>query len=157
MLLILLLASSVIASVGVPPVAVDRQSARPEIAFDEFMRLSPQARTERFGSLSAAGKAHIKRTQGERWLAANRARLSAKQLAATEAAIAFVSPDIYSRASDAAVIKRGEQLARDLSCAVGQDLAREVFLVDRPPSNAPLTWRSTIDMWLSWFSECVAS
>ena len=137
MLLILLLASSVITLMGEPPVSADRQSEPAEIAFDEFSRLSPEARTEKFRTLSAAGKAYIKRIQSQRWLAVNRSRLSAQQVAATEAAIAFVTPEIYSRTNDPAIVKRGEQVARDVSLRVGSGiceggLSRRPGQVQRP-------------------------
>jgi hypothetical protein len=152
-MLMLVLAGSVIASAADLTVRGERPPTQAEITFDEFMRLSPKARMDKFGTLSAAAKAHIKRTHGERWLAANRDRLSAKQIAATEAAIAFVTPDIYSRPSDPEITQRGEQVAHDVGCALGQESAREAFLIDRPPSGSPPTWRSTIDAWLSWFSS----
>jgi hypothetical protein len=156
LIVVLILTGGVLAS-GFDLGVGKRQTTQTEISLDEFLRRSPEARTAMFRSLNAAGKAHIKRAHAERWLAANRSRLSGKAIAATEAAIAFVTPDIYTRTTDPDLRKREGEVIRQLVCAVGLEKAKEAFLLDRPPAQSAPSWRSTIDAWLSWFSDCVVS
>ena len=125
-----------------------------EITYDEFVKLDRAARTKRFNTLSADSKALIKRTQAERWLADNRLRLSGLQIAAVTDAIAFVTPDIYRQPDDPAIRKREESVKQKLTCALGRDVATQAFALHPPPPSAPITWRSTVDSWLSWFEDC---
>lgn len=61
---------------GAAAISVDQplsaQSGTPGGSYDEFVKLSPDARRNQFARLSDEQKAHIKRTHAERWLAANR-------------------------------------------------------------------------------------
>ena len=125
-----------------------------EITYDEFVKLDRAARAKKFQSLSADSKALVKRTQAERWLAANRSRLSDTQIAAATDAIAFVTPDIYRQPDNPTIRKREESVKQKLTCALGRDAATQAFALDTPPPSAPTTWRSTIDSWLSWFADC---
>jgi hypothetical protein len=127
-----------------------------KISYDEFTKLTPQARRERFSMLPAEEKALIKRMHAERWLAANRSRLSNAQLAVMNEAIDFIRPEIYVRPADTDIVEREEALRQKLTCILGSSNAREAFVFDLPPlsSQAP-SLQDRVDEWLSWFSECV--
>jgi hypothetical protein len=146
---------------GAAAISADRplsaQSGTPDLSYDEFVKLSPDARRDQFVRLRAEQKAHIKRTHAERWLAANRSRLSAEQIAVTSEAIAFVTPDIYLQPNDPEIAKQQEAVKQKLACVLGRDNAQDAFVLDvpRPASSGARNWRRTIDAWFFWFSECV--
>lgn len=127
------------------------------VSYDEFVTLTPEARRHQFDRLSAEQKALIKRTHAERWLAANRSRLTAEQIAVTTEAIAFVTPQLYLQPNDPKFVKQEKAVKQKLACVLGTDNARDAFVLDLPPSTSSPTrdWRSTMDAWLFWFSECL--
>jgi hypothetical protein len=146
---------------GAAAISADRplsaQAGTPDVSYDEFVKLSLDTRRDQFARLSADQKAHIKRTHAERWLAANRHRLSAEQIAVTTEAIAFVTPEIYLQPNDPEIAKQEEAVKQKLACVLGRDHARDAFVIDAPPPapSGARDWRNTIDAWFSWFSECV--
>lgn len=133
------------------------QSVTPDVPYEEFVKLLPDARRDQFARLSAELKAHITRTHAEHWLAANRNRLSAEQIAVTTEAIAFVTPAIYLQPNDPEIAKQEDAVKHKLACVLGRDNARDAFVLDVPPaaSSGARDWRSTLDAWFWWFSECV--
>jgi hypothetical protein len=136
-----------------------QQSARSvgdEITYDDFVKLSSEARREKFQRLTAEHKALMKRTHAERWLTTNRATLSDAQIAVANDAIAFVTPQIYLRPNDPGILKQEERIKQRLTCILGHDNTRQAFVLDVPPTQSTgSTWQSMFDEWLSWFSECV--
>jgi hypothetical protein len=47
-------------------------------------------------------------------------------------------------------------VAYEVTCVLGRDNARDAFVLDPAPFlSEARSWRSTIDVLLSWFSECV--
>jgi hypothetical protein len=46
-------------------------------------------------------------------------------------------------------------LKQQLTCVLGRENAREAFMLDLTPPTIDATWRSTVDGWLSWFSDCI--
>ena len=122
---------TVVLASGVAATSADRrlsaQSGTPDVSYEEFVKLSPDARRDQFARLTAEQKAHIKRTHAERWLAANRDRLSAEQIAVTTEAIAFVTPEIYLQPNDPEVAKQEEVVKQKLTCALGRAYARDAL------------------------------
>jgi len=76
------------------------------ISYDQFM---PQPREERlrvFSEVSAENRALLIKTHIERWLAANRPRLTPEQIAVIEEVIPFIKPEWYQANRDQEKIQR---------------------------------------------------
>jgi hypothetical protein len=65
------------------------------IGYDEFMVKPVSDRIEVFNEISPENRAMLVRTHLDRWIRQNRARLTAEQLAAMEANLAFITADKY--------------------------------------------------------------
>jgi hypothetical protein len=148
-----------VAFCGFLSTASAQQPARPmgdEITYDDFVKLAPDARREKFQRLTAEHKALVKRTHAERWLTTNRARLSDAQIAVANDAIEFVTPQIYLRPNDPEMLEQEHRIKQRLTCILGYDNTRQAFVLDASPTQKEgSTWRGMVDGWLSWFSECV--
>jgi hypothetical protein len=132
------------------------RSVGDDISYDDFVKLAPEARRAQFQRLTADRKALIKRTHAQRWLTTNRARLSDAQIAVANDAIEFVTPQIYLRPGDPDMLEQEQRIKQRLTCILGHDNTRQAFVLDAPPAQSEgSTWRSMVDGWLSWFSECV--
>jgi hypothetical protein len=131
-------------------------AAGPDITYDDFINLPPEVRRERFLLVSAEHKAVMIQTHAELWLAANHARLSDAQIAAAREAIASVTPRIYLHPADPGTIEQTRRLTQKLTCILGRDNVRRAFDLYAPRAqSADATWRSVLDEWLSWFSDCM--
>jgi hypothetical protein len=82
------------------------------IDYDTFMRSNEQTRIELFNTASPENRAELVRTHLERWLAANRHRLSSEQIQVMEENLAFVIPDIYTPDRKPESITRQKELQR---------------------------------------------
>ena len=69
------------------------------VTYDEFGPMADQDKIRVFNEVSPENRALLVRTQAERWLAANRDRLSEEQVEAVEGAIAFIRPELYDEAN----------------------------------------------------------
>ena len=69
--------------------------AQVTVSYDEYGPMEDQEKIAVFNEVSAENRALLVRTQAERWLAANRDRLSDEQVEAVEGAIAFIEPALY--------------------------------------------------------------
>ena len=123
-------------------------------AYDEFIRLPIDARAKQFGTFEPETKALVKRTHAQRWLDEHRTSLSREQIGIVEEAIRFVTPEIYAKPERPEIRKREEAIINKLRCSLGRKNAMAAFVFDAPAANAPASWRSRVDEWLSWFSEC---
>ncbi len=120
-------------------------------SYQEFMKLAPQQRTERFRVFSPENKALIMRTHAEQWLEKNRGRLSAGQVDLVQKAIAFVTPALYRTPNDPELVTKSRALESELQCRVRRSDVLEAFGPSRPP--VPLaSWLD--DMW-AWFESCI--
>lgn len=108
--------------------------------YDDFMKLDLDQRRERFVSLNAEHRSLVVRTHAERWLVANRARLTADEVGLFEELIAFVTPERYQRTQSAP--DREEQALREkLRCRVNPDDVMSAFGVLRQaPESRPERW-----------------
>lgn len=70
------------------------------VSYDRFMVRSRQQRLKVFGELSAENRALIIKTHIERWLAANRLRLTPEQIVVAEEILPFVKPEWYQADRD---------------------------------------------------------
>ena len=80
------------ASVAAPATASAQQA--PAIDYDSYMQGNFQHRIPIFNQTTPEKRAELVSTHLERWLTANRARLSSEQIAAMEENLAFVTPAI---------------------------------------------------------------
>ncbi len=91
---------------------------QPTIGYDQFMPKSHQERISIFNDVSAENRALIAKTHVERWLAANRLRLSREQVAVIEEIIGFISPELYEEHRDFEKIVRQVEALREKAEAV---------------------------------------
>ena len=135
------------------------QRATPSVVtYDEFMKISVEQRHARFGALSAENKALIVRTHAERWLASNRARLTASEVGVFQEMISFVTPERYAKPAGAAMGKEEQALRAKMRCRVSPDevvQAFNVFGTRLPTGAAKPTWTylSQAKCWLEWIAE----
>jgi len=70
-------------------------ASQTDIDYDSFFQQDTQARLKAFNAISPENRASLVRAHLERWVAANRERLTPEQLAFTEDSLAAVHPDAY--------------------------------------------------------------
>ncbi len=135
------------------------QTRQAIIEYDEFMQLSVQQRKEQFRGLSGDSKAFLVRTHAQRWVAANKARLSASELAAFQEAIAFVTPRIYEAPTDPEVLKRESEVKVSMRCRVNTADAVAAFNVfdslSTPAEKSRWSYLSQAKCWIGWFADSV--
>jgi hypothetical protein len=68
---------------------------QPSIGYDEFMPQPLEERLRIFNEVSAENRASLIKTHVERWLTANRPRLSDKQIVVIEEMIPYITPELY--------------------------------------------------------------
>lgn len=136
--------------------------ASAQTSYREFMTLAPAQRTERFRNSSAEAKASLKRTHAQLWLEQHHHQLSGAQVQIVQEAIEFITPELYLNPEDKDSRSRDIAIGRKLACALGQQRATEAFMlvppVAPPATGAPAdrpAWKTLVDTWLTWFSECV--
>ena len=71
-----------------------------EINYDQFYLKSFDKRREIFNEISAENRAFLVKTHAERWLAANRSRLTREQVSAVEELNQSISPEWYKTRHD---------------------------------------------------------
>lgn len=71
-----------------------------EVSYDQFYLKPFDKRREIFNEISAENRAFLVKTQAERWLAANRSRLTAKQISVVEEMNRAISPEWYKMKTD---------------------------------------------------------
>jgi hypothetical protein len=92
---------------------------QPIISYDRFMPKPLEERIRIFNDVSAENRAELMKTHIERWLAANRRRLTGEQVAVVEEIIPFITPEKYRADRDA------EKVVREVE--VWQEKAEAVF------------------------------
>ena len=68
---------------------------QPTIGYDQFFVKPLKERIKIFNEISAENRALLIKTHAERWLAANRSRLTHEQVAIVEEIIGSISPEWY--------------------------------------------------------------
>ncbi len=148
----------VIALVSEPTRAEPRTQASGSsfISYDDFMKLSPDARRPRFASLNPENKSLIVRTNAERWLARNRARLTKTEIAVFQEMIKAVTPDRYAKRHQAGIDKAEQALRDTMRCRVSPADVREAFNVfDTATSSVRPRWTylDQAKCWVEWIAE----
>jgi hypothetical protein len=136
-----------------PPIQAGRSSF---IAYDGFMKMSPDERRTRFASLNAENKAAIVRTHAERWLAGNRRRLSKTEVAVFEEMIKFITPDRYAKRGEASVDKAEQALRDRMRCSVNVadvTAAFNIFDAAKPSAGPRWTYLDQAKCWVQWIAE----
>ena len=122
----------VLAGIGVAALAFSSSvSAQvPTVDYDTLMQQQDKAAIRRqFAQLSPENKALIVRTQIERWITANRARLSPAQLQVMQEMAAVVSPGLYSPNRTEATLARVQELEKRAISLLGkEDVGRAATL-----------------------------
>ena len=124
----------VLAVIGVAALAfsssVSAQAQAPTVDYDTLMQQQDKAAIRRqFAQLSPENKALIVRTQIERWITANRARLSPAQLQVMQEMAAVVSPALYSPDRTEATLARVQELEKRAISLLGkEDVGRAATL-----------------------------
>jgi hypothetical protein len=70
---------------------------QPAIGYDQFFFKPVKERIKIFNEISAENRAFLVKTQAERWLSANRSRLTHEQVTIVEELIQSVSPEWYKK------------------------------------------------------------
>ena len=71
-----------------------------EVNYDQFYLKSVKERREIFNEIFAENRAFLVKTHAERWLAANRSRLTLEQVSVVEELIQAISPEWYKTRHD---------------------------------------------------------
>ena len=72
----------------------------PVVTYDQFFFLPIEERLKIFNEITAENRASIVKIQSERWLAANRSRLTHQQVAVVEEMVQAISPLWYETERD---------------------------------------------------------
>ncbi len=116
-------------------------SAQEAVGYDEYARLPRQEQVRVFNEITPEAKAAIVQTHVNRWLAVNRARLSAEQVVAVEEMVSWIRPELYDdvdrEAEQTQAMKRAERLLEvlpreDVRRAFGEPGAPGNYI---PPPN----------------------
>lgn len=91
---------------------------QPMISYDEFMPQPFQERLKIFNNISAENRALLIKTHVERWLAANRPRLTQEQIALVEEMIPYLTPERYQAERDMEKIAQEAEALRRKAEAV---------------------------------------
>ena len=122
----------VLAVIGVVALAFSSSvsAQAPTVDYDTLMQQQDKAAIRRqFAQLSPENKALIVRTQIERWINANRARLLPAQLQVMQEMAAVVSPDLYSPNRTEATLARVQELEKRAISLLGkEDVGRAATL-----------------------------
>lgn len=135
----------VLAAVGTPRAQVRT------IGYDRFISLPKADQNRAFREADPGTKAMLKRVHAERWLQRHRAELSARQIAAVEKGIAFLTPELYAAAPES-TLKREIEMAHSLECALGRENVRAAFTFFPPEKQ---TFGTTVENFLYWLHACV--
>ena len=122
----------VLTGIGVAALAFSSSvsAQAPTVDYDTLMQQQDKAAIRRqFAQLSPENKALIVRTQIERWITANRARLSPAQLQVMQEMAAVVSPDLYSPNRTDGTLTRVQELEKRAISLLGkEDVGRAATL-----------------------------
>ena len=101
--------------------------AQVTVSYDEYGPMDDQQKLTVFNEVSPENRALLVRTQAERWLAANRDRLSDEQVGAVEGAIAFIEPSRYDEEDAEADRAASEEVMGRVMAALSRDDIMQAF------------------------------
>lgn len=111
---------------------------QPTVSYDQFMPQPRERRIRIFNEISAENRALLIKTHVERWLAANRPRLTSEQVAVLEEIGRCISPEWYREGRDYENVRREVEGLRERAEAVLpiEDVVQ--ILSDRPDYVPPV-------------------
>ena len=111
---------------------------QPTINYDQFMPQPLERRRQIFNEVSAENRALLIKTHVERWLAANRPRLTSEQVAVLEEISGRISPEWYREGCDIEKIQHEVEGLQEKAEAVlpFEDVAQ--VMGDRPDYVPPV-------------------
>ena len=100
---------------------------QPTIGYDQFMPQPFEERLRIFSEVSAENRALLMKTHIERWLAANRPRLTDEQVAVVEEMIPIIRPELYKEDRDAEkVMREVEALQKKAEAVFSREELRQI-------------------------------
>ena len=98
------------------------------IGYDRFMPQPLEERRRIFNEISAENRALLIKTHVERWLAANRPRLTHEQIAVVDEMIHFITPELYQGARDfEKVAQEAEALRRKAEAVFAREDVMQIM------------------------------
>lgn len=95
---------------------------QPAIGYDQFFFKPVKERIKILNEISAENRAFLFKTQAERWLSANRSRLTPEQVAVVEELIQSISPEWYKKKRNFDEIKpEAEVLVKKLESVLSRE------------------------------------
>src|SRR2546423_3044562 len=91
---------------------------QPTIGYDQFMPNPLEERLRLFNEVSAENRALLIKTHVERWLAANRPRLTHEQIVVVEEIIRFIKPELYQARADFEQVAQAAETLRKKAEAI---------------------------------------
>jgi len=142
------------------PIAHGVQGSSAMGVYQEFMAFPADQRRARFAAMSPENKASVMRTHMERWIQANKGRLTPPELAVFQEMVAYVTPEIYSRRPEGALDKREAELRAKMRCRVSPEdvsAATNLFASQLRSASEKASWSylSQAKCWVNWFLEGV--
>jgi hypothetical protein len=99
------------------------------IDYDTFMKGDLDSRISTFQVITSDNKAEIVRTQLDRWLTANRDRLTAEQMALLAENRAFIAAALYEQPRSEAILARAKDLeSRSLAVLSREDVGQALTI-----------------------------
>lgn len=96
------------------------------VSYDVFYLKPVKNRIKIFSEISAENRARLVKTHAERWLAANRSRLTDEQIAVVEEVVRSIKPDWYKdRESINEINPEAEALARRMEAVFSREDLRQ--------------------------------
>jgi hypothetical protein len=107
------------------------------IGYDQFMPQPLEDRRKIFNEISAENRALLIKTHVERWMAANRPRLTGEQIAILEEIILCITPERYQAERDMEKIhQEAEALRQKAETVFSREDVRQI-MSDRPDYVPP--------------------
>jgi hypothetical protein len=100
---------------------VARSQTRVAITYDAYIALDRGPRLHIFNLITPENRAALVREQIQRWLKANRSRLSDAQIAVLEENLAFITPDHYMFPNTAETLARAKALETKTRALLSRD------------------------------------
>lgn len=100
------------------------------IDYDTFFQGDRAARLRVFQTMTPANRAEVVRTHIDRWLAVNRHRLSAGQVAIVEENRAFITAEVYERPQAPSNLARAKELETRTLSVLSREDAGQAFTIE---------------------------
>ena len=116
-------------------VAVHAQQATPaaqHVDYETFFKLDVQSRIRVFNEVTAENRAELVKTQIQRWLDQNRARLTPEQVKLLEEAVTLTVADNYKGPMNDELRTKMQSLEKRMGAAFSQEDLRDAITINGP-------------------------